>query len=117
MSTPKIALALACVFFLTGVTVGQVERPLPGPEFGLPLRYEGSAACQFILPRDPFVPGAPWPIGPGQPPPYEGWEPWHNVKCPSNDASVAVPEPGSLVSLIGGGLCLLGWVWRTRRQR
>ncbi len=89
MKKHKIAAAFICVVFVTAAwgAMAAGQRPLPGPGFGVP-------------------------------PPYEGWEPWHKVpEPPSNGAGAGVPEPGSLVLLIGGGLGLLGWAWRKRRRR
>ena len=43
---------------------------------------------------------------------------WRPVITLSGDVDLlVVPEPGSLVLLIGGGLCLLRWRWRKRRER
>jgi len=97
---------------------GLVERPLP-PFLGDPPPYEGWEPWHHTIPPIfPIVPVRPLLNGPGPPPLYEGWEPWHHAfQPPSNDAGVGVPEPGSLVLLIGGGLCLLGWAWRRRHRR
>jgi len=98
----------------------------PGPDFGLPVPYEGWEPWHNALRYSPSnEPGPPFPI-PGRlelgevlgESPYEGWEPWHNVPhSPSNGAAWGVPEPGGLVLLIGGGLCLLGRAWRRRHRR
>jgi len=83
---------------------------------------------------DPTMNSYEWWLG-GAPPPFpfpEGLTPRDNIPAFSpNDpysgygnlgtqpfnSGVAVPEPGTLVLLIGGGLCLLGWGWRRRRGR
>ena len=108
MKKHKIAVALVCVVFLTaarGASAATDEEqaaliPIEwrAPDDYLPGYYKPGFSILDFSPNDS----------------YSGYD---NRGTEPLNGPVGVPEPGSLVLLIGGGLCLLGWAWRRRRRR
>ena len=112
MKKHKIAAALVCVVFLMGlwggVAGGQEKPDSPVYWTQTPNVWES------------------W-MG-GEPPPGSSYFPdWYQLgdQIPAYDnrgteplnSAHGVPEPGTLVMLISGGLWLLAWGWRRGRRR
>ena len=117
MKMQNIAVALVCVVFFTcarGAIAQTMEEKIAlfPPEWFLP---EGYFPEEWGPGGNSYEPWQYWPT-----PPYwltdEGRAELGLPPLPNGPAA-EVPEPGSLVLLIGGGLCLLGWAWRRGRRR
>ena len=107
MKKHKISVALVCVVFFSaarGAIAQTMEEKIARfpdewflPDSYFPDGYQRGDTIPFFSPNDPY-------------------SDYDNRGTESINSGVGVPEPGTVLLLLSGGLCVLAWGWRRRRR-